>query len=91
MKDIRVVLTITEEGSPELFAALAPVPPRLRAERVRAIATVGIVNMRMGMSPQPQASVAPPPTDAPSPPPSETDPAMDKATKAARGLLRGLE
>ena len=41
MKSIRILLSVTE-GSPELYADLISVPSRLRAERVRALATIGI-------------------------------------------------
>lgn len=42
MSGIRIVLTVTQ-ASPELYAALQQVPARLRAERVRALATLGLV------------------------------------------------
>jgi len=38
---IRVVLTVTP-ANPELFAELGRVPARLRAERVRTLATLGL-------------------------------------------------
>lgn len=41
MSGIRIVLTVTQ-ASPELFAALQEVPARLRAERVRTLATLGL-------------------------------------------------
>ncbi len=41
MKSIRILLSVTE-GSPELYTDLIGVPSRLRAERVRALATIGI-------------------------------------------------
>ena len=42
MKGIRVVLAVTA-ASPELFAALHGLPARSRAERVRMLATLGLV------------------------------------------------
>lgn len=42
MSGIRIVLAVTE-ASPELYAALEKVPARLRAERVRALATIGLL------------------------------------------------
>lgn len=47
MKGIRIVLTVSE-GSPELYAALANMPARLRAERVRALATIGLAALNGG-------------------------------------------
>jgi hypothetical protein len=41
-RGIRVVLTVTEATNPELYTALKNVPARLRAERVRTLATLGI-------------------------------------------------
>jgi len=46
---IRIVLTITTQASPELFAALQEVPARLRAERVRTLATLGLAAVRGGI------------------------------------------
>lgn len=44
MKGLRIVLTVSEV-SPELYAALEQVPARLRAERVRTLATLGLAAM----------------------------------------------
>lgn len=44
MNGIRVVMVVTE-ANPELLADLAKVPARLRAERIRTLATVGIAAM----------------------------------------------
>ena len=41
-KDIKVLVTVTPSGNPELFAALQSVPTRLRAERFRLLATLGL-------------------------------------------------
>ncbi len=48
MKSIRILLTVTE-GCPELYAALSNVPSRLRAERVRVLATIGVAAMSGGL------------------------------------------
>ena len=48
MSSIRVVLTVTP-ANPELFAALKDVPARLRAERVRTLATLGIAAVSGGI------------------------------------------
>lgn len=47
MSSIRVVLTVTT-ASPELYAGLKEVPARLRAERVRMLATLGIMAVAGG-------------------------------------------
>ncbi len=47
MKSIRILLTVTE-GCPELFATLSTVPSRMRAERVRVLATMGVAAMSGG-------------------------------------------
>jgi len=47
VKSIRVVLTVTP-ANPELFADLGKVPARLRAERVRTLATLGLAAMSGG-------------------------------------------
>ena len=49
MKSIRILLTVTE-GCPELYAALSNVPSRLRAERVRVLATIGVAAMSGGLA-----------------------------------------
>lgn len=49
MSGIRIVLTVTQ-ASPELFAALQEVPARLRAERVRTLATLGLAAMSGGIA-----------------------------------------
>lgn len=50
MSSIRVVLTVTP-ASPELFAGLKDVPARLRAERVRTLATLGLAAVSGGILP----------------------------------------
>jgi hypothetical protein len=49
MTSIRILLSVTE-GSPELYADLISVPSRLRAERVRALATIGVAAVSGGMN-----------------------------------------
>ncbi|KAF0162621.1 MAG: hypothetical protein FD157_3852 [Rhodocyclaceae bacterium] len=49
MKSIRILLTVTE-GCPELYAALSNIPSRLRAERVRVLATIGVAAMSGGLA-----------------------------------------
>lgn len=48
MSSIRVVLTVTS-ANPELLNDLKDVPARLRAERVRTLATLGIAAMSGGI------------------------------------------
>lgn len=52
MSGIRIVLTVTQ-ASPELFAALQEVPARLRAERVRTLATLGLAAVCGGIGSRP--------------------------------------
>jgi len=47
VKPHRIVLTVPE-SSPELFEELQHVPSRHRAERVRILATVGLLAMKSG-------------------------------------------
>ena len=49
MKSIRILLTVTE-GCPELYATLSKVPSRMRAERVRVLATMGVAAMSGGLA-----------------------------------------
>ena len=57
MKSIRILLTVTE-GCPELYAALSNVPSRLRAERVRVLATIGVAAMSGGLASPDHAAAA---------------------------------
>ena len=57
MKSIRILLTVTE-GCPELYAALSKVPSRLRAERVRLLATMGVAAMSGGLASPDHAAAA---------------------------------
>lgn len=61
MSSIRIVLTVTP-ANPELFADLGKVPARLRAERVRTLATLGLAAMSGGI-----AITKPSVPDSPSP------------------------
>ncbi|GLW61515.1 hypothetical protein Hthe01_18640 [Hydrogenophilus thermoluteolus] len=58
MSGIRIVLTVTE-ANPELYAALKEVPSRLRAERVRTLATLGLATIAGSV--KPSVACAPPP------------------------------
>ncbi|TXF11182.1 hypothetical protein [Pelomicrobium methylotrophicum] len=42
---MRIVVVVTETGSPELYKALQGTPARQRAERLRTLATVGLVSI----------------------------------------------
>ena len=52
MNGIRVVLTVTP-ANPELFAELGKIPARLRAERVRTLATLGLAAVCGGIGSRP--------------------------------------
>jgi len=56
VKSIRILLTVTE-GCPELYAALSNVPSRLRAERIRVLATIGVAAISGGL-PSPDHAAA---------------------------------
>ena len=47
MTDFRILVTVTE-GSPELYESLARIPARLRAERLRTLASLGIAALQAG-------------------------------------------
>ena len=64
MSSIRVVLTVTP-ANPELFAGLKDVPARLRAERVRTLATLGIAAVSGGIVTAKPATVPDRPTSKP--------------------------
>ena len=57
MKSIRILLTVTE-GCPELYATLSKVPSRMRAERVRVLATMGVAAMSGGLASPDHAAAA---------------------------------
>lgn len=85
MKSIRILLSVTE-GSPELYATLISVPSRLRAERVRALATIGVAAMSGGMPTSDQDS------SSRRAQPSHTEPefSLDKVQAMAKRLGGGL-
>lgn len=58
MSGIRIVLTVTQ-ASPELFAALQEVPARLRAERVRTLATLGLAAVCGGIGSSSRPAIGP--------------------------------
>lgn len=58
MSGIRVVLTVTP-SSHELFAALKDIPARMRAERIRTLATLGLAALATGAAPRPRDNPAP--------------------------------
>lgn len=49
-------MTVTEEVSPELYVALKAVPSRLRAERVRTLAAIGLTALSGTGQPRVMAS-----------------------------------
>jgi len=71
---IRVVLTVTP-SSPELFAALKDIPARMRAERIRTLATLGLAALATG---------TPRPHDNPAPAEKAPDAAPVRAGRAVR-------
>lgn len=88
MKSIRILLSVTE-GSPELYAALTTIPPRLRAERVRALATIGVAAITGGKSSFDQTA---PEKSGETPQPSNQDShsSLGKAQAIAKRLGGGL-
>lgn len=85
MTSIRILLSVTE-GSPELYADLISVPSRLRAERVRALATIGVAAVSGGMNASDQSKSAQ--GGRPSIP--EADSSLDKVQAIAKRLGGGL-
>jgi hypothetical protein len=79
---IRIVLTVTK-ASPELYAALQEVPARLRAERVRTLATLGLAAVGGGIGSRPAMG---PTTEAP---PQNAGPTT-KALSFAKSLGDGV-
>ena len=72
MSGIRVVLTVTP-SSPELYAALKDIPTRMRAERVRTLATLGLATFATGAGPRLREPLSSP---------EKTDPAPARAGRA---------
>lgn len=66
MSAIRVVLTVTP-SSPELYAALKDIPARMRAERVRTLATLGLAAFAAGTGPHLRESPSSPEKADPAP------------------------
>ncbi len=88
MKSIRILLSVTE-GSPELYAALTTIPPRLRAERVRALATIGVAAMAGGKSSLDQTAHEKS-GNGPQPSNQESNLSLGKAQAIAKRLGGGL-
>ena len=85
---IRILLSVTE-GSPELYAALNTIPPRLRAERVRALATIGVAAISGDKnSSDPAASEKV--IEKPLPSKQDSDSTLGKAQAIAKRLGGGL-
>jgi len=85
VKSIRILLSVTE-GSPELYATLISVPSRLRAERVRALATIGVAAMSGGMPTSDQDSSS----HRAQPSTPEPEFSLDKVQAMAKRLGGGL-
>ena len=80
MKSIRILLTVTE-GCPELYAALSNVPSRLRAERVRVLATIGVAAMSGGLTSPDHAAAA---LDV------KADPAVSTVNESSLGKVQAI-
>lgn len=46
---MKILVTINPGSSPELYAAIETIPARDRAERLRTLATLGVVSARNGL------------------------------------------
>ena len=88
MKSIRILLTVTE-GCPELFATLSTVPSRMRAERVRVLATMGVAAMSGGRTSPDHAAAAVDIKDA-APVIAGSESSMGKVQAIAKRLGGGL-
>jgi len=88
VKSIRILLTVTE-GCPELYAALFNVPSRLRAERVRVLATIGVAAMSGGLASPDHAAAAVDINDVPVVS-TGSESSLGKAQVIARRLGGGL-
>ena len=88
MKSIRILLTVTE-GCPELYAALSNVPSRLRAERVRVLATIGVAAMSGGLASPDHAAAAVDIKDVPAVS-TGSESSLGKAQAIAKRLGGGL-
>ncbi len=88
MKSIRILLTVTE-GCPELYSALFNVPSRLRAERVRLLATMGVAAMSGGLVSPDHAATADDVKDDP-PVGAGSESSLGKVQAIAKRLGGGL-
>lgn len=86
MSGFRVIMTVTEEVSPELYVALMGVPSRLRAERVRTLAAIGLTAVS-GAASLPRSAV-----HSHEPPLKEkaTPSGSDRAVNFAKSLVGGV-
>lgn len=83
---MRIVLAVTT-ANPELLAELEKIPPRLRAERVRMLATLGLAAMSSSL-PARKAPVADA-DDAPAKA-SQEKPTSSRALSFAKSLGEGV-
>ncbi len=84
MSNIRVVVVVTQ-GNPELLAELEKMPARLRAERIRTLATIGLTVVPGGTS-----GTNKPPTPKDSKVDQQKNSLPDRATSFAKTLGGGL-
>ncbi|QXP89531.1 hypothetical protein [Methylococcus capsulatus] len=77
---IRIQMVIAEEVCPELYAELAAIPSRYRAERLRLLATVGWLSIRR--------TAEPPPAEKQGAPGDAGPPARDAAARITRRFER---
>ena len=86
MKSLRIVVTVSD-GNPELYASLQGIPSRLRAERVRALATIGVAVAVGGVVITPRTPDDQTKTAAEAKPVQDvTTASLDKAIRAAGRL-----
>lgn len=83
MKAMRIVLTVTD-ANPELCAELEKIAPRLRAERIRTLATLGIVAAQEARKAVDLSTSASPPDAASGAVSKESD--ADRAVRFAKSL-----
>ena len=86
MKSLRSAGTVAD-GNPELYASLQGIPSRLRAERVRALATIGVAVAVGGVVITPRTPDDQTKTAAEAKPVQDvTTASLDKAIRAAGRL-----